>query len=329
MSMKIEENTTSPRLTAGSEPVRSSHTRKVFGERCLVMACDDGYAMPLATAILSLVKNAVTNTPTDLIILTSSFSEPMRGKVEEAASESKLKIHWLPVDLDVFDKCTTRTYISKITFARLLLPETFDESVARVVYLDADILVVGDLSPLWEIDLGKSAIAAVIDSDSVPHSQRLNLASEYFNAGMLVIDLKRWREDRISEKALAFMTENPETELADQDALNVACGGKWTKISDRWNYQTDRPTGYYGMPKEDRPSVIHFAGKWKPWSASSLSADAPLYDSYRRATGFARGFDEKVRDFSIETWVLLRLFLKRSKLVGAIYYFLKRQNRTS
>lgn len=301
--------------------------------RTILMACDEGYAMPLATTLRSIAETNTGAGCIEVIVLTSYFSPEIRDKVVLSLPDQSVLVRWMPVELQRFQKCSTRTYISKITYARLLLSSLFPKSVGKVLYLDADILVNGNLSPLWDIDLNGAAVAAVVDTDAQAHGERLKGAefhnqgdgwrnrsnADYFNAGVLLIDLEQWRQRQISEKALDYMSENPDTPLADQDALNVACAGRWKKLDPGWNYQTHPSTGYEPMVPEQRPPIVHFAGRFKPWDASSLSVDADFYDGWRSRTRFARTPLEKVYDGIRKSSARLRSRLRKFETLRTVY----------
>jgi lipopolysaccharide biosynthesis glycosyltransferase len=285
------------------------------------MACDEGYAMPLATTLLSMVEANQSGQPIDVYILTAEFTSAARQRVVDSVPQGAAVIHWVPVELESFQKFTTRTYISKMTYARLLLPELIPSHLTRVLYLDADILVLGDLTPLSTMDLEGCAYAAVIDTDAIPHAERLGLYQpdgrtlcEYFNAGVMLVDLKRWREENISEKSIEFMIQNPETILADQDALNFACGGRWKRLHARWNFQEHDERGYANVAPAERPAIVHFAGKWKPWNPKSVSVDAVFYDGFRERTLFGRSSGQKTRDALEYGWSSFKCGLRQYKL---------------
>jgi lipopolysaccharide biosynthesis glycosyltransferase len=303
------------------------------GSHPVVMACDDSYAMPLATAFRSMAETNRSGRCLDIVVLTSQFSPQIKQKVLNSLPSDSAIVHWVPVDLALFQQFSTRDYISKMTYARLLLPYFFSDSVSRILYLDADLLVVDDLAPLWDMDLEGACLAAVVDTDAQAHGERLEAnrkhimpgpdpesrMCEYFNAGVLLIDLPSWRNKQISERALQHMIANPHSLLADQDALNVACEGRWKQLDARWNLQNHPPVGYLKIRPEQRPAIIHFAGKWKPWNPVSLSADASFYDAFRNRTEFARTLRDRARDATQRGCARLKRFLRRYKVAHVIY----------
>jgi lipopolysaccharide biosynthesis glycosyltransferase len=301
----------------------------------LVFACDEGYAMPLATALRSIVDANRSNEPLDVYVLSDHFSESIRQKVIDSLPRGSASIHWMAVDLSLFEEFETLPHISKMTYARLQIPHMFPEKVSRVLYLDADILVLDDLGPLWDTNLKGAVAGAVLDptmdaliknratgTDDVPHVQ------DYFNAGVLLIDLVRWRKERISEKALEYLRCHPRSFFADQDALNVACDGRWTALDPRWNFFHHWYISILDMIPAERPKIVHFVTSRKPWLAGALSLNTGLYDTYRNRTSFARTGVDKVQDLARSVWPRLKRALKRTPFVQAIWSEFRHSGQT-
>ena len=206
------------------------------------MASDESYAMQLAVALKSAVDANRSGEPLNVYVLHDHFSSNIRQRVINSLPEGSAVIHWVSVDLTSFKGFSTLPHISKMTFARFMIPSIFGEDVQRVLYLDADVLVLDDLGPLWSTDL-KGAVRAVLDrildpqiKNRAPGLEKFPRVRDYFNAGVLLIDLDRWRKERISEGALQYLIRHPDSPLADQDALNVVCDGHWTELGLSWNF---------------------------------------------------------------------------------------------
>lgn len=269
----------------------------------IVLACDEAYAMPLATALRSIVEANGASWPLDFFILAFAFPAATRERVAASLPSDSATIHWVTVDLTAFQDFSTPHHISKVTYARFLIPRVFPETVTTVLYLDADLIVLGDLRPLWETDLGGAVVGAVLDGldtqikANEPISQRAPRVQNYFNAGVLLIDLLKWREEKVSEAALDYLTLHPDTPFSDQDALNVACDGKWKQLDGRWNF-----VDYFervemsALDHNQLPWIVHFATWEKPWNAKIRHINAGFYDAFRSRTRFARTPFERRRD---------------------------------
>ncbi|MBB3565493.1 lipopolysaccharide biosynthesis glycosyltransferase [Rhizobium sp. BK512] len=194
------------------------------------------------------------------------------------------------------------------------------------MYLDGDILVLDALEQLWNIDLGEAVIGAVPDYwlDNVvsigsggtggPRVER------YFNAGILLIDLAKWRAEGISERSLDYLDRFPTTEYSDQDALNVACAGKWKVLDRAWNFQFEPTQVIARIALEQKLAIVHFVTNVKPWKSGSLSPNVAFYDTFRSRTRFALTHRERVQSSLKRAGSRL---LARSALLRAVWTYTK------
>lgn len=283
----------------------------------IVFACDGAFAMQLATTLRSLTEANNSEWPLDVHVLVDKFPQDAQLKILGSLPEGSVLIRWIPADLTPFQEFATGPFISKMTFARLLIPRLFPETVRRVLYLDADLLLFDDLGPLWETDLDGAVVGAVQDALALPlkHGgaglEGIPRVENYFNAGVLLIDLFRWREKQISEKALKYLNQHPRSPFGDQDALNVACDGLWKKLDPKWNFQNHYNTRIADMRPTERPAIVHFVTVNKPWKPTSLSVNASLYDSFRNRTLFARTNRERLSDAIQTMWRRLKRGLRQ------------------
>lgn len=301
--------------------LKESWTRSTHAVRAtcpLVFACDEGYGMPLATTLRSIVETNADSWPLEFHVLSDGISEGMRTKIINSLPVGSASMHWATVELGLFSKFSTLPHISKITYARLLIPRFLPDTVAKVLYLDADLLVLRSLDPLWEMDLEGAIVGAVSDAfwgpvlkRGGPECKNMPRVRDYFNAGVLLIDLNRWRENRVSEKALEYLAQHPQSPFSDQDALNVACNDLWKALDPRWNYQNHRDYRIADVRPDQRPWIVHFVRTTKPWIASARSYNAPFYDAFRSRTRFARTRVEKLMDLFRSNWAGLKNVWRR------------------
>jgi lipopolysaccharide biosynthesis glycosyltransferase len=267
-----------------------------FDPLTVVMACDEGYAMPLATSLRSLAESNKSNWPLTVHVMTDRFSDRARKNVAMSLPEGAIKLYWLSVDLQSFDSLPTLIHISQATFARLLVSEILPRTLRRFIYIDADTLVLRDLGELWRLELRGRCVAAVNDAWFGSESEKANLpdVEEYFNAGVMLVDLNRWTTDKIGLKALQYLTDHPRTPFADQDALNYALDRNWIPISNEWNFQGHISIRIQSMPNP--PAIVHFVTVAKPWLRSYGTPNEALFDSFRRRTRFSRSSAECTLD---------------------------------
>jgi lipopolysaccharide biosynthesis glycosyltransferase len=158
---------------------------------------------------------------------------------------------------------------SKSPYARFFIPE-YLAGVSRCIYLDTDLIVCSDLTELQLLDLHGKSSACVIDGgiDTPQQQQRLreklklDNPRQYFNSGVIVMDLDAWRHHEIQSKALAVAQENYDLlDQMDQDALNIVLAGDWLVLDPKWNTSKGRADADFS------DGIIHFLGKVKPWHA--------------------------------------------------------------
>lgn len=298
--------------------------------------------MPLATTLRSIMEAKRSGLPLNCHVLCDDFSEDSQAKVFNSLPKGSASIRWVPVDLGLFREFVgtrpTFPHISKMTFARFLIPHIFSNTVSRVLYLDADLLVLDDLGPLCEIDLEGAVLGGVLDSLDMPlkHGKpgfeevlgKMPRVQYYFNAGVLLIDLERWRKERISEKALEYLTQHPQSPFGDQDALNVACDGLWKRLDPRWNFHDHHyEKRLANMAPGERPGIVHFTTSLKPWKPSSISLNASFYDAFRSRTYFARTPLNKLWDILQVRWYKLKRFLRQYPFLRTVWSQWKRKDR--
>jgi lipopolysaccharide biosynthesis glycosyltransferase len=285
----------------------------------IVLACDVAYSMPLATTLRSIVESNRNCWPLEFHVLSAGFSNVIQGKVFDSLPKGSASVRWVEVDLKLFREFSTISYISKMTYARFLIPWVFPETISRVLFLDADLLVLDDLEKLVGEDLEGAIVGAVLDlgidqkiKDNNPRVSNVPRVRDYFNAGVLLIDLDRWRSEKISERAIEYLSRHPQSPFSDQDALNVACDGRWKKLDARWNAQDHANKEFSTMNREQLPGIIHFVTSLKPWDARSLSLNARFYDAFRNRTCFARTSRDIVKDCIWHAWCRSKSIVRQS-----------------
>lgn len=219
------------------------------------------------------------------------------------------------------------TYISSETYFRFYLAEIF-RNYNKVIYLDADIIVFKDLALLYETDIEDYYCAAVRDyfvtryaknikkyTGQYPHltfERYLNEIlkindNKYFNAGVLLLNLKKMREDDIQAKLWKFTVENSPLEFQDQDVLNSVFHSKVKFVNWLWNCLK---SPIY----PDTPYIVHFVGPEKPWRYDQFfSYDYSYIDEWWKYYASTLCFD--VRDSEIKKQIKnqrRRCILKRS-----------------
>jgi lipopolysaccharide biosynthesis glycosyltransferase len=217
----------------------------------------------------------------------------------------------------------TAGFTRKATWYRILLPDLLPQ-VDKLLYLDVDTIVRADVGPLWATDLGDHYVGAVTNVfqwDHVHRPAELGLEpNEYFNAGVLLMNLAGMRRDGMSRALIDFAKANADRlSWRDQDTLNLVLAKRRLPLHPRWNLMNSvllfrSAVEVFGAEsvKEARenPGIRHFEGQGvnKPWHVECDHADRQLYAELRRATPWPKVKLEghRVRDRASRLGIRLR-----------------------
>lgn len=271
----------------------------------VVFAADEAYKEPLAIALLSLLESAASETRLHIFILDDGLTEAARQSLRELAAPFGHGLDFIAAAPSLTEGLKPHGGISSSAYLRLYIPDLLPAACPRALYLDCDVLVRKDLTPLWRTDLRGLPAAAVWDllANSSPAfafiKTQLDLhgSDPYFNSGVMLLDLELWRRERLGEQVLRYAALHPERLLlADQDALNVVLRQRWLPVPPIWNQQSGiHQVAPEDVPPEERrqwleardhPAVIHFTGSLpKPWSAAVPHHPArTLFQGYMERT---------------------------------------------
>ena len=163
------------------------------------------------------------------------------------------------------------TYYSEATLIRLIFSKVIDED--KVLYIDTDAIVLDDISDLWNIDLKDNYIAGVLDKNITRFIDYLDLndlPEDYINAGIILMNLKLLKEEKIDDKLLKEINKK-EYRFPDQDVINKICKGKILFIDNMYNssiytdYAKEIKILHYIGPKTNWVEILPFANIWYEW----------------------------------------------------------------
>jgi len=255
----------------------------------IASAVDESYVLPLAVALDSAQRNLRPGARIHLDLIHAGLS---RQSIQAFAGFVDLN----PILLsgEQLAAVPHDPRFPREAAAPLLLPELLPVSADRVLFLDADTLVLGDLAELWEQPLDSQSVGAVTDSAvllcsdtrGVKGWEKIGIPRDapYFNCGVLLINVGRWREREVTQRACGYLL-NPggRIDFLHQEALNAVLWNDWTALDGRWNLlasQAGRPFDTTGTEKWRQPGIVHFAGRVKPWR---VAAGGRFGGSYREA----------------------------------------------
>jgi len=283
---------------------------------CTVLfATDQAYVAHLATAIYSLLDNNQRRR-FKIIVFTSGIDDEHSKNLTVLANSfgSELRFEYLSDRL--FDGLILNHHFQKSNYYRLYAADIIQED--RCLYLDSDLVVTGPLDSIIDLDLDGCYLGAVENPGFVGQNElRMNPDSKYFNSGVMLINLKKWRTKGVRENVLKTVREIPEAiQFVDQCGLNSVIDGKWCELPAEYNVQScflegKLPEAVSSVDEVmNRVKVIHFTGSSKPWHFVNKHPFRAEYWKYRNRTVYKSRFSD---DFSIG--VLMRTvtpsFVKR------------------
>lgn len=248
----------------------------------VVTASDENYAPYLSVMLSSLLEHVSKEVSLNIYVIDDEISAASKEKLRETvqSKSDKATIQYLTVDGQVYEDFLVSDHITTTAYYRISLPKILKKyNYKKVLYIDADTLILDDVTELYQQDLEQKTIGAVIDPGQTKALERLGIDSTdyYFNSGVMVIDIDRWNEKGITEKTIDFLKNHGDRIIYhDQDALNAVLYEDWASLHPRWNMQSslifDRhpaPTASYEkLYKEGNqaPAIVHFTGHDKPWN---------------------------------------------------------------
>nr|WP_197501560.1 glycosyltransferase family 8 protein [Hyphomonas sp. Mor2] len=278
----------------------------------VAFGCDAGFAPHVAATIASIVRHTDPN-KLHILMMQDGFDDEQKEVIESLADGALFT--WIDMsDIELPDYLVSN-HISYATLFRLGLEQLAPEACQRLIYLDADLIVMDDLQKLWDVDLKGAAIGGVpdpglsVDIPGVDQHWREwgdDKAAPYLNAGVMVIDLDQVRRDSGFSKALDVISEHgADLPYQDQDAINWIYWGQWTELPLEWNVQRfqllERFESYFSaetLAACQDPKIVHFTGPEKPWNMEGYHpwwwvywdalADTPYFSQVRAANGISR-----------------------------------------
>lgn len=198
----------------------------------------------------------------------------------------RAEIEFLSTSSSFLTDVETSGHVSNATYLRFLLPEILPDDIDCVLYVDSDVVAVDRIADILPEEVLSGRIGepgpllwAVMEGDGSHLQEKGFPVSRYFNAGVMIMNLRRWRDERLSAKLFA-MERDLRGELMwwDQDVLNIAVQDDWTDLNPELN-------GFVGN-RSNSPRIIHFNSHRKPWQVGARAEDRRIYLDFRKRTPY-------------------------------------------
>lgn len=301
----------------------------------IFFSTDDNYAPFLDVAIRSLIINASKDYNYRIIVLNTGLNDEVARKIKLNEND-RFKIDLCDISADIEsikDSLKDVYHFSVATYYRLFISSLFPQ-YDKIVYLDCDLVLLGDVSELYNVDMGDNIIAAA-DEEYVQNTPEFRKYAEvcigvdpdkYVNAGVLVMNLDAYRKNDIEGKFLKLITEY-DFELLDPDQayLNYLCYNKIYALPNGWNKEPMQ------VPLVGKKNIVHYALYKKPWQYSDVE-DGEYFWEYAKPSPFYELINSRLCSFTDEERAQkdaagVEIIEQAKRLVASDYTFFKKLGR--
>ena len=183
-------------------------------------------------------------------------------------------------------------HVSEATYYRLFIDKYLPPDLNSILYVDADVICIKS----YENEF-KKLMLHLIDSEKIiavrnnPFEdvierkllmEKLNLKHGYFNAGVMFVDLKKWRENKIKNKLLNTLnTEKENIKFWDQDVLNIVFENNYEILDEGSNFLVGQNASKKDIEDDENIMLLHYAGSFKPWTVRGIfKENSEFYQNY-------------------------------------------------
>ncbi|MEG1706012.1 MAG: glycosyltransferase family 8 protein [Clostridia bacterium] len=297
----------------------------------IFFATDDNYVPFLAVALRSMIDNANKEYQYKIYILNAGLNDT-NTKIISDYQRSGFEINFVNVTKmmsGLTDDLDTRDYYTKTTYFRFFIEPMFPQ-YDKALYLDADIVVLGDISQLYFTEVGDNIIGAIPEQivASTPEYREYSQTvlgldyHKYFNAGILVMNLKAFRKAKIEKTFISMIQKyHFDTIAQDQDYLNFIVKDKVTYIDFSWNKECNN----YAIC--EKPNLIHYALFKKPWTYYGMMYDECFWQYAKQTVFFDMLWQRRINhtneDKQKDELADINLHLRALKICASDYVFSK------
>lgn len=267
-----------------------------------IACCSNEKLAPMFGVVMTSVGINVKSDDVMMYLLHNGLKDKTIKRLNKIAERFHIALELMEINTSLLKDCPTNKklhYADIMMYARFLLPSMLPD-LDKVIYLDCDLVVNGDLKDLWNFDVNGVALAMAPDHmyKDATTLERLKMTNgEYLNSGVIVMNLEYWRKHDVQNRVLAFIEENGTNLIYfDQDALNVTLQNERRKLPIKYDctpYHLLRnldnfPSEIHEEIRKARiaPTIFHYMGPTKPWSLGSYVPGKELFKKYQRLSGW-------------------------------------------
>ena len=269
----------------------------------IVYVANEKYTKHLCISMLSLLDNNIGE-DLNIYIVSLGISSVSQDILKSTALIYKRDLNIIEFS-DIETKFTYKPDTTKFDISalgRLFLGDLLPENIEKVIYLDCDTIILKNLKRMYAIDLKGKLLAAALEP-TIYADLKVDIGmyvdANYYNSGVLLIDLKQWRKTRATECVINYLENiNEYCLFTDQDAINGAFMHRIKILSPKYNFISNYKYYSYNalvtiskrysiIPKKDfdfakkNPGIVHFAGDERPWKSWNFNPYKKAYIKYK------------------------------------------------
>ena len=285
-------------------------TRPGFSKTTITLASivDNHLAIMQGALLRSIQDHHQTAEQIDYYLVTDNLSE--KNKHRLCYRLDKINLIW--VDIKDVVPHNVRLPVDKSSFpinvyARLFIPNIVGEEVEKIIYLDVDMIVLEDISKLWNIDLKGYPVGGVLDRSKTVSSEWAGISNYkelgldpntgYFNTGLFIIDRHSWNTEKYGEQIVNCLAANiAYSSFPINYGMNVVFANRWLELDSAWNA--------YAMENIQKPFIIHFAGR------------KPIFKTYDHNQNYKEVFYQYIEKTA---WRGFKPVSERNRLLKKLY----------
>jgi lipopolysaccharide biosynthesis glycosyltransferase len=240
----------------------------------VVVVTDEHYVIMLAALLKSIELNHKSGEKIDVYVIADGVKKSSRKKIRASVSEDMFSIIWISMEDTIppgVKLPLDRTSYPVTIYLRLFIQYIVPKDTQKALFLDVDMIVLEDVSKLYNQNLGGNVIGAVQDPrlltfdnswGGIMNYKELGFApdTKYFNTGLLLINTQEWAKQNLAQKVIDCINDNIKfANYPDQYGFNVVMANKWLELDTRWNY--------FASGDLEKPYLVHFISR-KPFYTS-------------------------------------------------------------
>ena len=263
----------------------------------IVFCADKNYVQHLGVAMTSVNINNY-QTYINFHVICNTIEKSDIEKFSALVKTYKNKIDFYFIDKHSYANLKFSSHATHLSLAacyRFAIPYILPKYIKKALYLDCDLVCTNSLLDLWSTDISNLALAAC-GAKKPNQTNRLKLKQElYFNSGVMLINIERWRQDKISFRAVEFIEDNPSlVNFLDQDGLNKVLDGNFLNLSRKWNSRISMENQKSTIVPD--AAIVHFAGSLKPWQ-KCLDPRKEIYWEYLKISPWSNKYLDREKAF--------------------------------